>query len=157
MNTEYRSAVAYIATSSWFSEHEFIKPAETSRALAQFSVTRFMRIYNFLNYCQQNPFIFQDVSFSPMPVFSLESVIIEMLSNYRDRNNKIFEMENIAITTNHIKIKLFIEKIKPFYLDEAGVLFSFVSEIPLLNNINLESECYIMSEIVRVSEPLPSI
>lgn len=130
MNTEYRSAGNYIASSTWLSEHEFIKQAETSRALAQFSVTRFMRLYDFLNYRQQNLFIFQDVLFSPIPVLSLEAIIIEMLSDYLDRKNKIFEMENIAITTNNIKIKLFIEKIKPFYLDEADLLFSLIKENP---------------------------
>lgn len=157
MNMEYRSAGVYIATSSWFFEHDFIELAQASRALAQYSVTRVMRFYDFLNHCQQNPFICQETPSPHMSVLSLDSIIHDILLDYRTRNDGISEMENISIITNNIKTKLFIEKIKPYYLEEADFLLFYFKDYILLNKIKLESEDYSLSEIAQISEPLHCI
>lgn len=150
MNTEYRSAGVYIATSSWFFDHDFIELAQVSRALAQYSVTRVMRFYDFLNHCQQNPFIYQSVLSPHLSALSLECIIHDILLDYRTRNNGISEIEKASIITNNIKTKLFIEKIKPFYLEEADLLMSFFKSDTLLNK--LKPEDYRLSEMSRSSE-----
>ncbi len=122
MNWEYRSSGFYMATSCRFSEYDLLELAQVTRELAQYSVTRFIRVYDFLKSCQQNPFIYQGLPFHNVTGFCVEDIIQEMLFDFRDRNQNIYEIENLAMTTNNIKIKLLIEKIKPFYIDEAELL-----------------------------------
>lgn len=146
MDTEYRSAGIYIATSSWFFDHDFIELAQVSRALAQYSVTRVMRFYDFLNHCQHNPFIYQDVLSPRLSILSLECIIHDLLLDYRIRNEGISEIETTSIITNNLKTKLFIEKIKPLYQEEADLLLSFFKNDVLLNKIKLKPEDYRLSD-----------
>lgn len=126
MNREYCSAGIYIASSSWFFEHELIEAAQASRALAQNSVTRLMKFYDFLSNYQEIPFINQDISSPCETVLSLEGIIDEVLSDYRIRNECILEIENAVRTTSNIKTQLFLAKMKSFYRDEAHLLLNLI-------------------------------
>jgi ferritin len=148
MNWEYRSSGLYMASSCRFSEYDLLELAQVTRELAQYSVTRFMRFYDFLKDCQQNPFIYQGLPFHDISGFSADNITQEILFDFRDRNYNIYKIENIAMTINNIKTKLFIEKIKSLYIDEAELLLSSFKDDVFSNK--LRCELCRLSEVVLI-------
>lgn len=156
MDREYRSAGIYIATSSWFFEHELIEVAQASRVLAQYSVTRLMKFYDFLSNDQEAPFINQSVSFPCEKTLPLDGIIDEILVDYRIRYECILGIEDAARTANNIKVQLFVEVMKAFYRDEAGLLLSFIKDNLISKKIKNKGNDCKLSEIAKVLEPLHS-
>ncbi|GJL43298.1 hypothetical protein TUM17577_45070 [Enterobacter asburiae] len=152
MNLEYLSSGIYIATSSMFSEYGLFESAQISRRLAQYSVTRLMRFNEFLKKYQHDPCILQNVPFFDISELSMEDKIHELLFDYRARNHSISEIEKLSITTNSLVTKLFIEKIRPSYNEEAELLLSSFKDGVFLNKINEKSVQYKLSGIHLCSE-----
>ncbi|SCC57469.1 hypothetical protein [Kosakonia oryziphila] len=135
MNREFRYAGICLARSSWFLESHHDDIAYFFRLLAQSSITRTMKFYNFLSKCQETPFIIPNVPVTDDNELSLSVIINEILLDFKMRNENISTIEKISAKRSNIKTSLFIANIRILYRDEAQLLLSTIETHGLKENI----------------------
>ncbi|MBS1204746.1 MAG: ftnB [Proteobacteria bacterium] len=134
MNREFRCAGTCIARSSWLLDTDHDDIAYFFRVLAQSSITRTIKFYNFLSKCQEIPFINPDISVTDKNELSLPVIINELLLDFQIRNENISAIEKIAAKRSNIKTSLFIANIRVLYRDEAQLLLSTIETHRLKEN-----------------------
>lgn len=124
LNLELFSADAYMAAGIRFSEIQQPELAENFRLLAQSSVIKATRCFNYIQKQHVSPFINNNTPCQYGMELSMKAVTFSITADYNLRTEHLTEMEGISIISNDIKAAIFLGKIMEIHKEEGESLIS---------------------------------
>lgn len=127
LNLEFFSAGAYLAAGMHFSEIQQPEIAECFRLLAQSSVIKATRCFNYIKKQHASPLINNNPPDQYRMALNLVAVADSITSEYNLRTDNLTEIKKISNINNDINAMLFIAKIIKIHKEEGELLLSTLS------------------------------
>lgn len=127
LNLEFVSAGAYLAAGMHFSEIHQPEIAECFRLLAQSSVIKATRCFNYIKKQHLSPFINNNTPRQYGLDMNLKALSDSITADYNLRTDHLREMETMSMINNDLKSVIFLGKIMAIHKEEGELLISTLS------------------------------